>query len=259
MKKIIISMVNQKGGVGKTTCSVNLGASLSQEGYRVCLVDNDPQNNLTSHLIDQPIMDPAIVTVEDIYLGGKLQGKRVLKARDNLNLIPSSKRMIGMELALFGHRDKELKLKQGFENLFEGYDFADIIIIDNPPSLNTLSLNSLVASTHVLIPVQLEYFSLEGLSQMRQTIEMVQRDWNPQLKLLGIIPSLVHSRRRLNHEVSDAIKDAFPGKLFQAQLKMSVSVTESSGYAKTILEHSPRSKSAQEFKQLAQEVTRALN
>jgi chromosome partitioning protein len=246
----IISMANQKGGVGKTTTTFNLGSALASLGHKVLLIDNDPQCNLTSYA---GAGDEIIQTsIDDFYVTKRkpLGLDEVINLEKKLWILPAEVELVGAEHHLALRSDKEYVLKKALKEVAEYFDF---IIIDNPPALNLLTVNGLVASAGVLVPVQLEFFSLEGVVFLRKTIQRLQ-DKNPGLRLLGIIPNMFDDRRKLNWEVFEALKKEFGDTLFNTKIHDSVKIAESSGHGKSILNYAPQSRSTKEFIELAGEV-----
>jgi len=245
----ILSIANQKGGVGKTTATFNLGSALTALDFKVLLIDNDPQCNLTSYCTS--ILD-FYTTIDDLYVTRRksLDVSELVKLGEKLFLLPAEEGLVGAEHYLATRPDKEYVLKNALKSLVSEFDF---IIIDNPPALNMLTVNGLISSEGVIVPVQLEYFSLEGIVFLQRTISSLQEK-NPGLKLLGIIPNMFNDRRKLNWEVLEALKKEFKGLIFETKIHDSVKVAESSGHGESILKYAPTSRSSQEFMELAREV-----
>lgn len=245
----ILSIANQKGGVGKTTATFNLGSALSALDFNVLLVDNDPQCNLTSYCTS---LLEFYTTVDDLYVTRRkpLEKAELVRLSEKLFLLPAEEGLVGAEYYLSTRGDKEYVLKNALRPLTQEFDF---IIIDNPPALNLLTINGLISSEGVIVPVQLEYFSLEGIVFLQRTISSLQ-DKNPGLKLLGIIPNMFNDRRKLNWEVLEALKTEFKGLIFETKIHDSVKVAESSGHGESILKYAPNSRSSEEFMELAREV-----
>ncbi len=245
----ILSVANQKGGVGKTTATFNLGSALSALKFKVLLVDNDPQCNLTSYATAH---SDFFTTVDDMYVTRRkpLELDELVQIDKGLFLLPAEEGLVGAEHYLAVRPDKEYALKNALKVIAPEFDF---IIIDNPPALNMLTVNGLIASEGVIVPVQLEFFSLEGIVFLQRTILSLQQK-NPGLKLLGIIPNMFNDRRKLNWEVLGALKKEFKGLIFETKIHDSVKVAESSGHGESIFKYAPKSRSTQEFLNLAKEV-----
>ena len=263
MSAITISVANQKGGVGKTTTTMNLGAALAARGHRVLLVDSDPQANLTSYLGVTPGANgaPAVRTLDELYLAKRVPDREEARAwiarteEPGVDLVPGDKGLSGVEYYLFSRPDREKVLASFLRNFHGDYD---LILIDTPPSVNLLTLNALAASDRVLIPVQPEFFSLEGIVKIRDTLQDVRTRFNPELELLGIIPSQVSLRRRLSAEVIAAIREEFGTLLLRGMIRDNVAVAESPGHAKSVLRYDRHGPAAEDFRALAEEVAGRL-
>jgi chromosome partitioning protein len=246
----IISVVNQKGGVGKTTLSYNLSSALNKNGFKVLMIDNDPQANLTSYAQAQ-----SQITIDEVYVsrrGINWDLKDLTFLSENFYILGADSMLAGVEYYLASRSDKEFVLKNSLLFLKDQVDF---IIIDNPPALNMLTVNGLVASDYVLIPVQLEYFSMEGIVNLQKTIESL-RDKNPILEILGIVPNMFDDRRKLNWEVLGALQKEFGDKVFQTKIHDCVKIAESSGHGKNIFQYHPNGRSSKEFSSLAEEISK---
>ncbi|MGE3973960.1 MAG: ParA family protein [Bdellovibrionales bacterium] len=247
----ILALANQKGGVGKTTVCFNLATALTRAGHKVLLIDNDPQANLTAYT--GVVVEPSTLTLDQVYLA---RDKRVLSLHDlsqvsaKLYLLPSDAALAGVEYYLVSRAARESVLKAALEGLRKEFDF---ILIDNPPSLNLLTLNGLMAAHGVLVPLQADFFSLEGLSQLEATIRDLKR-WNENLEIVGIIRNVFDQRRRLNQDVSKLLAEKFGSLLFETKIHNSVKVAESAGFGKSIFQYAPSSKSSAEFAELAEEL-----
>ncbi len=260
---IIITVANQKGGVGKTTTVMNLGVALVKKGKKVLLVDGDPQSNLTSYLGVTPGEPPyeSLHTLDEIYLSKRPIDARtrhlyITPTQSGVDLIASDKALSGVEYYLFTHADREVILSRFFATVHQDYDF---IIIDTPPSLNLLTMNSLCASRYVLIPVQTEFFSLEGIVKIREAIEDVRGRWNSDISILGVLPTQFSSRRKLTHEVVEALKSELGETLFEAVIHDNAAIAESSGHAQSVLEYDRSSRGAQDYLLAAEELLSRCN
>ena len=237
----IISVVNQKGGVGKTTTAVNLGAYLAHQGKQVLLVDIDPQANATSGLGiyealvgDKQIFDIIKRTVQDGY-----------------KVAPATVSLAGAGIELVSMDEREFRLSNILQEIKDEYDY---IIIDGPPSLGLLTINSLVAADEVLIPIQSEYYALEGLSQLLNTINLVQANLKPELGIMGAVITMFDKRNRLSESVMQELYKYFPNRIFRSVIPRSVRLAESPSYGRSILHYDKRSKGGRAYEKLAREV-----
>ncbi len=248
----IIAVLNQKGGVGKTTTTVNVGAYLAKEGRSVLIVDLDPQGNATSGLgIDKQTLNS---TMYDVLFGQASAVNVVSKtAVKNLFILPTNSKLAAAEIDLAGEVDREHRLKQALNNL--NYD---VILIDCPPSLGLLSINALSAANSVLIPVQAEYYALEGLGQLLEIIQRVRAGLNPHLELLGVAVTMYDSRTTLADQVLAEVSKHFGDKLFKTMIPRNVRLAEAPSFGRTIMDHDKWSKGARAYKQLAKEISRRL-
>lgn len=244
----VIAVLNQKGGVGKTTTTVNLGAGLARAGKSVLIVDLDPQANATSGLIVDRSVEKH--TSYNILVGKTPAEQVVVKTRvENLWLIPSTTSLAAAEQELVAISARESVLAHALDSL--AFDF---ILIDCPPSLGLLSINALVAAHEVLIPVQTEFYALEGLGLLMQTIQRVQAGLNPTLKLLGVLMTMVDSRNALSGQVIDEVKKHFGELVFKTTVPRNVRLAEAPSFGKTVFEHDKWSKGARAYKALTKEV-----
>lgn len=248
MSQNIIAITNQKGGVGKTTTAINLAAYLSQLGQRVLLVDLDPQANTTSGLgFDTKTIETSVYNAlfePEQGANGLLQ-----TAFDGLSLLPATPALAGADVELVQELNRESKLKI----LLEKYDF-DYVIIDCPPSLSLLTINALSAATHYLVPVQAEYYALEGLSHLLDTAQRVRQALNPELELLGVLLTMHDNRTTLSSQVHNEVKKHFPGKVFDVVIPRNVRLAEAPSHGRPINHYDRWSKGARSYKQLAKEV-----
>jgi chromosome partitioning protein len=247
---MVLSVANQKGGVGKTTTSVNLSACMAYMGKKVLLIDIDPQGNATSGVgIDKGEVDECIynVLVEDVH------PKDVIKPTDveGLDVIPSTIQLAGAEIELVPTISREVRLARALEKIKDEYDY---IIIDCPPSLGLLTINALTASDSVIIPVQCEYYALEGLSQLLNTVRLVQKHLNHDLMIEGVLLTMLDARTNLGLQVIDEVKKYFRDKVYQTIIPRNVRLSEAPSYGKPIIIYDPKSRGAEVYLELAKEV-----
>lgn len=246
----IISVVNQKGGVGKTTTSINLGAYLAHFGKKVLLVDVDPQANATSGLgINHRQIERGIY---DVLSGACSIFDVVTKtSQENYFVVPATVALSGASIELVNVENREFLLLNALEELRNHFDF---IIIDGPPSLGLLTINSLVAADKVLIPIQSEYYALEGLSQLLETISLIQNNLKENLGILGVVITMFDKRNRLSALVKDELYKYFPNKVFQSIIPRTVRLAESPSYGLSILQYDPNNSGAKAYEGLAKEI-----
>lgn len=246
----IIAVVNQKGGVGKTTTSLNLGAYLANFGKQVLLVDLDPQANATSGLgIDHRQLD---FGVYEALLGEKPIFQVIKRTlQPNYSVAPATLSLAGAGIELVSMDNREFRLAQLLEMIRKEYDY---IIVDGPPSLGLLTINSLVAADEVLIPLQSEYFALEGMSQLLETISLVQENLKPALKIMGAVVTMFDRRNKLSGAVMSDLCQNFPGYIFKTVIPRSVRLAEAPSYGRTILQYDAHSAGAKAYESLAEEV-----
>lgn len=244
----IIALANQKGGVGKTTTSVNLGAALAQAGQRVLLVDIDAQGNATSGSgIDKSELERDSYDV--IVDGAPLH--EVIVPTDNYDLVPATIQLSGAEIELADKKEREYRLKAGLATVADDYDF---ILIDNPPALGLLTVNAFTAADAILIPVQTEFYALEGLGQLLNTIELVRQQFNPDLDIAGILLTMYDGRTNLAKQVAEEVRNYFGDKVYETVIPRTVRLSEAPSYGQAIIDFDPRSVGAQVYTELAQEV-----
>lgn len=244
----IVSIVNQKGGVGKSTTAVNLAAYLAHFGKFVLIVDLDPQGNATSGL---GMMTSNIAGTYEAISGLQPAKSLIIKtAHEGLHILPASPNLAGASVELVNEFSRERKL---YEALLEVRNDYDYIIIDNPPTLGLLTINGLVAADSILIPVQAEYFALEGLGQLMQTISLVQQSLKPELQVMGALITMYDPRTKLANQVLEELYKHFPEKIFRAVIPRSVRLAEAPSFGQSILHYDPNSKAAKSYERLARE------
>jgi chromosome partitioning protein len=256
----IITVANQKGGVGKTTTTLNFGVALAKKDRRVLLIDGDPQGNLTSYLGVTPGEGEYenLRTLDEIYLAKRAPSAEeaqsfMARTASGVSLIASDSALTSVEHYLFSRPDREKVLSKFFESIQDQFDY---VFIDTPPSLNLLTLNALCASDHVLIPMQTEFFSLEGIVKIQEAIENVQSRWNERLTIIGILATQVNRRRKLTMEVLDTLRDSLGDLVFEAIIHDNASVAESSGHAQSVFDYDRKSQGSKDYNQAAQELTK---
>ncbi len=246
----IISIANQKGGVGKTTTSINLGACLAYIGKKVLIVDIDPQGNATSGAgIDKGDVNECVydVLVDDADIKKVIQETAV----ENLSVVPSTIQLAGAEIELVPTISREVRLKRALDEVRDQYDF---ILIDCPPSLGLLTINALTASDSVLIPVQCEYYALEGLSQLLNTVRIVQKHLNQELMIEGVLLTMLDARTNLGLQVIQEVKKYFQNKVYQTVIPRNIRLSEAPSHGQPIIIYDPRSRGAEVYLELAKEV-----
>jgi chromosome partitioning protein len=246
----IISIVNQKGGVGKTTTAVNLGSYLAYLGKDVLLVDIDPQANATSGIgVDHKNLPHGIY---EAIIGHKPMVEVIKRTlQDRLKIAPATLSLAGAGIELVGMEDREYRLERILRDIKNEYDY---IIIDGPPSLGLLTVNSLVAADEVLIPIQSEYYALEGLSQLLETIGLVQGNLKPELAIMGAVITMFDKRNRLSESVMNELYQYFPNRVFRSIIPRSVRLAEAPSYGRSILHYDPQSKGGRAYERLAKEL-----
>jgi chromosome partitioning protein len=253
----VYAVVNQKGGVGKTTSAVNIAASLAQAGQRVLLIDLDPQGNATSGLgVDKTAIGlqngsgyPSIydVLINEFPMDQAVQSTGI----ENLSLLPANLDLAGAEVELMPRMARESYLKRSLDPLSEAFDFT---LIDTPPSLGLLTLNGLVAADAVIIPIQCEYYALEGVSQLMRTVDLVQRHLNPRLTIGLVILTMYDNRVKLSQQVVAEVKQAFREKVARTIVPRNVRLSEAPSHGMPAIIYDPRSRGAQAYREIAQEV-----
>ena len=244
----IIAVVNQKGGVGKTTTTVNLTAALHALGKRVLLCDFDPQANATSGMgVDKNTASPNIY---DVLINGAFPARATVSTPYG-DVLPSNKALAGAGIELIALDNREKLLKVALDSLSEQYDY---ILIDCPPSLELLTVNALCAAHSLLVPVQCEYYALEGLSDLLATVRLVKRGLNPRLRLEGVLLTMFDSRTNLSLQVAEEVKRHFPGQVYATVIPRNVRLSEAPSHGKPVTAYDPYSRGAEAYKLLAQEL-----
>ena len=247
----VIAIANQKGGVGKTTTAINLGASLAVAEQRILVVDIDPQANASSGLGVRPGED--LRTIYDVLVSGHPAEEAILREVHfpYLDLIPSDRDLVGAEIELIETPDRERVLRRALDPVRDRYDY---VLVDCPPSLGLLTLNTLVAADSVLIPIQCEFYALEGLSQLLNTIRLVQKGLNPSLEIEGVLLTMYDRRLNLSRQVADEAREYFGDKVYQSTIPRNVTLAESPSFGQPIVQYDVLSSGAQGYLGLAREV-----
>lgn len=255
LRGIKIAIANQKGGVGKTTTAINLAAALAKKGKKVLLVDLDPQANSTISYIDN--QDNAL-SMYDLLTDLSLSLNDVMKKTKmgELDLIPSRINLAKLERELIGELDAPFRLKDRLDPICKNYD---VVVIDTPPTLGLITVNALVAATHLIIPIQSSYFALEGTDDLLETIERIKARPNPELEVLGVVVTLHDKRTTLSRDIYDQICQVFGDKVFETTISKSVRLEESPAYKESIFTFAPASSGAVEYAKLCDEVIRRAN
>ncbi len=246
----MIAIGNQKGGVGKTTTTVNLGAALASLGKKVLIIDSDSQGNATSGLgIDRGDVQASLYEV--LVLQTPIEESILRSSHDNLDIVPSTIALAAAEIELVDQIDREYRLKEAIQPVKATYDY---ILVDCPPSLGQLSINAFTASDTILIPVQAEYYALEGLSQLLNTIRLVQKSYNPHFRIEGVLITMLDARTNLGYEVVDEVRKYFQEKVYNTVISRNVRLSEAPSYGLSVIDYDPKSRGAVMYMELAKEV-----
>ena len=246
----VIAIANQKGGVGKTTTTVNLAACLAKAGKKVLLVDIDPQGNSTSGLgVDKRRCEK---TVYDCLINeDKMENVSIPTDYENLYICPSNLDLSGAEIELISVIGRETRLKESLVNAREEFDY---ILIDSPPSLGLITVNTLTAADSIIIPIQCEFYALEGVSQLVETVKRIKKALNPTLFIQGIVMTMFDARTNLSMQVVDEVKRFFPGKVYKTIIPRNVRISEAPGFGKPVIYYDESSKGAEAYTELAAEL-----
>ncbi len=251
----IIGIINAKGGVGKTTTANNLGAYLSAMGKYVLLVDLDPQANATAGLglhLEEDHLNLYHTLVGEQEPGGIIRKSSLF----GFDVLPAAPSLAGATVELVDMEEREYRLKKVLNKIRTNYDY---ILIDSPPSLGMLTINGLAAAEQVIIPVQCEYYALEGLTQLFKLVELVRTSLNPHLRILGVLLTMYDKRNKLSRDIVEEVRKNFPGHVFDTIVPRTVSLAEAPSYGKTIMQFDDSSKGAEAYRQLAEEVIKFEN
>ena len=248
----IISVANQKGGVGKTTTAVNLSACLAEKNKKVLLLDNDPQGHATIGVgIEKVNVEK---TIYNALIDGEPIENCIIKTdKKNLDICPSNEHLSGARIELVPMISRETKLKVALSSVKDKYDY---IIIDSPPSLDLLTLNTLTAADTVLVPIQCEYYALDGLGELMNTVRLIKQSLNPDLEVEGVVVTMFDSRTNLSYQVVEEIKKYFKDKMYNTIIPRNVRISEAPSYGMSVIDYDGRSKGAACYMQLAEEVIR---
>ena len=249
----IITLLNQKGGTGKTTTCINVGAALSRSGYKVLLVDIDPQGNLSQSAGFDELSDGDVTTYEVLKGEDINRAIKTKHLKDPYDVLPTDIRLSAGEIELVNVDRRNYLLRDALNKLKKSYDF---VFIDCPPSLNIFTLMALTAATEVIIPVQAQYLPLKGVAQIRDTVELVRDRFNKSLQIGGVLLTFFDDRRNLDKDVLEALEQAFEGKVFKTKISTNTKIAEAPSYGKDVINYSINSKGSVQYRALADEILR---
>ena len=246
----VLSVANQKGGVGKTTTSINLAAAIALKKRKTLLIDLDPQSNATIAFFDAKEIQS---TMYDVFADRSVEMAKIIRPTkdENLFVAPARLALARLEQQLAGQFDAPFKLKDSLTPILKDFEF---IVIDTPPALGILTVNALVASTHLLVPIQAAYFAIEGTDDLLETYARIRARPNPDLKVLGVVITLFDKRTNISRDTHEQIRAVFGNALFKTRISKNVRLEESPAYKETVFSYAPKSSGAEEYKKLAQEV-----
>jgi chromosome partitioning protein len=251
----VLAIVNQKGGVGKTTTSVNVGGYLAASGKKVLVIDMDPQGNATAGMGVK--VEDGQPTVYEVLVGFAVPHEAIRPtSQENLNIMPATPDLVGAAIELMDQPHREYRLRRAVKPLLEHFDF---ILLDCPPSLGLLTINALAAAHKVLIPVQCEFYALEGLHQLLNTVEMVKEHLNPQIQVLGAVLTMYDRRTQLSRKIVRDVRRTFPGHVFDSVIPRNTELAEAPASGQTILEYANHSRGAKAYEYLSEELLNLYN
>ncbi len=246
----VYAVTNQKGGVGKSTTTVNLGAALGRLGYKVLLVDLDPQGNSTSGFgIDKSTIDACIYDI--LQMEAEIDDVIIPLEEENLWLVPATLNLAGSEIELVSAVSRETRLKNAIAKVGDRFDY---VLIDCPPSLGLLTMNALTASDGVVVPIQCEFYALEGIAQLMEVVGVVRKHLNPELDIKGVVLTLFDSRLNLSSQVAEEVKAFFENRVYETVIPRNVKLAEAPSFGQSVMEYDPRSAGAEAYLELAKEV-----
>jgi len=250
----IVAVANQKGGVGKTDLTVNVSCQLASLGKKVLLIDMDPQGNATTYLVSPDT--PILKTTADLLLEESLALEDVVirNCRENLDVVPSDVTLSACQIKLANDIGMQFKLKKKLKALAEGGSAYDYVLIDTPPSLGLLTVNTLTAASRVIIPIQTQYLAMEGVVQLEETIKKVKEDINPGLDILGAVLTLYDRRTLISREVEAKVREGFGGRVFGTVIPVNVRLAEAPSHHESIFEYDPKCNGARAYRELAKEI-----
>lgn len=253
-RTLVLAVTNQKGGVGKTTTSVNLAAALAMKGHRTLLIDLDPQAHSSISFLDMEHLEHSIY---DVLVDGSVRIREVIHRSplEKLDVLPSRIGLAKLEIKLAGEFDGHYRLRDRLANVVHEYRF---VIIDTPPTLGLLTVNALVASTHVLIPIQSSYLAMEGTDDLLDTVSRVRQRVNPDLEILGVLITMLDRRTLLGRDVVEQVRTVFGDKVFDTVISRNVRLEESPAYKEAIFSHAPESSGARQYARLGEEVLKRV-